>query len=184
MYTGKSISDGFDKNGEWWYSHCFGVSGEAGFVCNMRKAVSGYMEVAREALLWDVVFEWAAGDAVDRYLVRRVPLGGVADMSAGWRRTADGPSVNALGGSTVLLPAVLAKRQLLGYLRRTAPEAGSHPAGEGLDLDEAYEQVISTSGPVRFEMGRNTYWLTHDGRYSDRHRFLRHPHPDKKGDGS
>lgn len=184
MYTGKTMSDGFDKSGEWWYSHYFGIPHDAGLARTVREAVAGYLEVARAALLWDVVFERTVGDAVDRYLVELMPLDGVADMSAGWRRTEGGTSVNALGGTTVLLPAAMAKRDLLGFLRRTAPEAGPHRDGQGLSLDEAYERVIGADGPARFEVGRNTYWLTHDGHYSVRHRFPRNPNPDKRGNDS
>lgn len=186
MYTGASLSDGFDRTGEWWYSHYFGVSDDVGFARTVREAVAGYLEMARAALLWDVVLEQNATDAVDRYLAELIPLDGVADMAAGWRRTDGGTSVNALGGTTSLLPAVVAKRQLLGFLRRTEPESESAPSpdGQGPGLDEAYERAIGAGGPLVFEAGRNTYWLTHDGHYSARHRFPRNPHPDRRGNDS
>ncbi|MFM9442563.1 hypothetical protein [Streptomyces acidiscabies] len=183
MYTGKAMSDGFGENGEWWYSHSFASPNRSG-VRNMRDAVASYIEMGRAALVGDVVFERSTWDTVDRYLVGQVPLDGVADMAAGWEQTGADRSVNALGGSTYLLPAALAKRQLLGYLRRTASEAGPPPTRQGLSLDEAYERVIDADGPVRFEVGRNTYWLTHDGHYSDRHRFRRHPYTERRGNDS
>ncbi|WP_416968228.1 hypothetical protein [Streptomyces sp. 4F14] len=183
MYTGKTMSDGFDENGEWRYSHSCTSPNRFG-VRNMRDAIASYIEMGRAALVGDVVFERSTWDTVDRYLVGQVPLDGVADLAAGWERTAVGGSVNALGGSTYLLPATLAKRQLLGYLRRTVSEAGQPSTCQGLSLDEAYEQVIGADGPVRFEVGRNTYWLTHDGHYNDRHGFRRHPHAERRGSDS
>ncbi|QNP74995.1 hypothetical protein IAG44_40005 [Streptomyces roseirectus] len=178
MFTGRSMNDGFDGNGAWWYSHYY-MSAERSAVRNMRGALAAYTEVAGSALVWDAAFDRSVQEAVGRYLAALIPLDGVPDMAASWERTG-AASVNALGGGTYLLPAAEAKRELLGYLHRTAPDTGTHPAGQGLSLDEAYERVIGARGPVRFEVGRNTYWLTHDGHYSNHTTFHRHPVADER----
>jgi len=165
MYTGRSLADGFDANGEWWYSHYY-ISPEWSAVRNMLHAVAAYTKVAGDAEVRDAAFDQNVAETVDRYLAALIPLDGVPDMAAGWEQTG-AASVNALGARTSLLPAAQAKRELLGYLRRTAPDTAVCRNGQGVSLDEAYQLVIGAREPVRFEVGRNTYWLTHTEKRGD-----------------
>lgn len=159
MFTGHSMDDGIDAHGQWWYTRYFDDPAKPGTL-HMRRALAAYIELAKKAGVWGgYPFEERAARAVDRYLAQRVPLDGVPDMQAGYYSTA----TQMPAGSTGLLPAVEAKYELLRYLRYTQATARLDLALPGMTLDEAYELVINATGPVRFQLGYATYWLSDTG---------------------
>ena len=185
MFIGKSMRDGFGENGEWWYANYYDSEFEYE-AYRAHRAVAEYIRLAKEAAdCWDGIFDQRAGEAVDRYWSKRLPLDGVHDMSADWVH----PSLtgDVLGG-TVMLPAVEAKYELLRYMRSSyvVREAfrQAKQCKTGSALHTGYQVAIAAVGPVKLTVEGDRFSLSYHGTYNDAdvwNRTRRNPHPDRKG---
>ncbi|MFJ3270943.1 hypothetical protein [Streptomyces sp. NPDC086776] len=157
-FDGKKGSTGFSECGEWWHGSHFTLGNPTE---NMLAALEAYPELAMKAAVWHRLFEQTAAQTLCRFLAgpRRddLPL-----LSAGWRESDAGHRLPA-AGSTIALPFHEAKYQLFWYLHSTRLGAKAHlTEGVTIDRHEAYTRVRDATGPLRFELGYNTYWLDKD----------------------
>ncbi|MET9089426.1 hypothetical protein ABZX77_47510 [Streptomyces sp. NPDC004237] len=188
MLRGKSMRDGFGENGQWWYATYYDSEFDHEAyraLCALRE----YIRLSKRAAdCWNGLFDQRAGESIDRYWSRRVPLDGVADMSA--LRVRPGH----LGGGDIrssshMLPAAEAKYELL-KLMRGAPaliELFRDPeqCRAGSDLHAVYDAAINAAGTVNLAVAGNRFSLSYDGTYNDadenwRHAWTRSPHPDRR----
>ncbi|MGW3199124.1 hypothetical protein ACWDBD_32070 [Streptomyces sp. NPDC001118] len=183
---GETMRDGFGPKGEWSYASYYDSPSEHE-VHRAHQALTEYIRLAKEAAeCWDGIFDQGAGEAIDRHWARRVPLDGVADMSAGWVHPGLTGDVQS---HTYMLPAVEAKYELLKYVRnsyavREVFRTGTE-RGPGSELHKAYEAAIEAAGPVRFSVAGDHFSLSYDGTYNDddehwRGTWTRNPHPDRR----
>ncbi|WP_030570060.1 hypothetical protein [Streptomyces aureocirculatus] len=116
MFVGKSMHDGFGESGEWRYATCYDLPREHE-VYRAHDALNEYIRLAKLAGdCWNCIFDQRAGEVIDRYWARRVPLDDVADMPALRVR----PGLLGEGGirsGSYMLPAVEAKYDLLKLMR-------------------------------------------------------------------
>ncbi|MFI9271936.1 hypothetical protein ACIGXM_14615 [Kitasatospora sp. NPDC052896] len=155
QFTGKE-PDGFDRSGAWWYSHYF--VGKPSDHQNRVGAVADYLEMAEKTThVWTSIFEQRVRETIDRHLAGRVPVESTALLAAGW---AEGQRAGGSAlGSTVPLKLTDAKYELLGYLRRTEHSAALSITPNSITYEQAEGLIVAATGPIRFEFGRNTYWL-------------------------
>ncbi|MFE6746017.1 hypothetical protein ACFVGM_09210 [Kitasatospora purpeofusca] len=150
-------TDGFDEFGGWASSHYFVDSYSEHQ--NRVRAVKDYLEMAeRTTHVWTSVFEQQVQETIDRHLAGRGPTESSALLAAGWR---EGPRAGGSAlGSTVPLKLTDAKYALLGYLRGTQASAHLDITPHSISYEQAEELIVGAGGPIRFEFGRNTYWLS------------------------
>ncbi|MEV7870157.1 hypothetical protein AB0P17_29620 [Streptomyces sp. NPDC088124] len=158
LYPGKSMDDGF-RDGEWAYSKRFAGDPSTD---NADAALTAYVEMAHNTFVWDRVFDQTVGEAIDLYWAGpEVP--DAPKLAAGWAG-AESPNpdrVVSSAGCSIAMPLHEAKFLLLHYLRRTELAAKAHlTKGVTVDRHGAVEKVRCATGPIRFEYGYNTYWLT------------------------
>ncbi|MFJ7280862.1 hypothetical protein [Kitasatospora sp. NPDC098663] len=150
--------DGFGEDGSWWYSNYY--QGDQSEHRNRLDAAAGYLRMAKEVThAWSSIFEQRVEEALDRELAGRVPWPGVDKLAAGWEGQPVGQGVPIVG-STALLPPTEAKRYLLGHLRSTTASAALHITPNSISYEQAEALVVAATGSIRFEFGRNTYWLS------------------------
>ncbi|WP_146050992.1 hypothetical protein [Streptomyces noursei] len=183
--TQSRYADGFSDNGDWRYATYYDSPSQQEAYRAWR-ALREYVSLSKNAAnCWDPLFIHAAGQAIDRYWAHRVPLNGVADMSAAW--VVPGLTGDA-NGSTDLLPAAEAKYWLLQYLRGSCEVGDSFRRPQlrkiGSALHKAYQAVIEAAGPLNVSVSDDRFSLSFDGSYNYRddrwRRVARNPHPDRK----
>lgn len=155
MHPGRSADNGF-RGGEWNTSQRFDSPLSTH---NADDALKRHVEKSYETFVWERIFEQRVGEAIDRYLAGP-EVAGAPKLSAGWQRSGAGGAV-PVGSHTVHLPLHEAKYYLLHFLHSIQLGAMAHlTQGVTLDRHEAVELASKATGPVRFEYGYNTYWLT------------------------
>lgn len=184
MFVGKSMHDGFSESGEWWYATYYDLPTEHE-ASRAHDALNEYIRLAKLAGdCWNGIFDQRAGEAIDRYWARRVPLDDVADLSSMWVRPS--PTGDVLNG-TYMLPAADAKYDLLKLMRNAyaVHEAfrDSAQCKTGSKLHKAYEAAIQAAGPVKLSVDGDQFSLSYHGSYNDSderwRRIRRTPHPDR-----
>ncbi|MEV5264763.1 hypothetical protein [Streptomyces werraensis] len=186
MWAGKSMDDGFSEDGEWWYASYYDSphEHEAG---KAMSALDRYIRLAEDAgNCWDGMFNQRAGEAIDRHWARRVPLDQVADMSAAWVHSDLCGEVRHV---FYLMPAVEAKNELLGLMRRSARVRDvfrdNSRIEPGSELASAYDVVLGATGQVGVQINGDRFSLSFGGRYNNdderwRTKWTRNPHPSRK----
>ncbi|MEV7902102.1 hypothetical protein [Streptomyces anulatus] len=156
QYDGKEGSTGFTEDGEWWYGSHFSAKSATE---NMLGALDRYSELAMKADVWTRMFTQDATQSLCRLLAgpERPDL---PKLSAGWRESDPGHR-NPGGGVTEPLPFHEAKYHLLWFLIWSTRLNAMDHLTEGVTIDrhQAHTLVREATGPVRFELGYNTYWL-------------------------
>ncbi|MGW2984079.1 hypothetical protein [Streptomyces goshikiensis] len=174
-HTGKSLDDGIQESGEWWYGEYFD-NPETNEPYRWNQAVDAYEELAKKAgSCWSRFFHQRAREAVAEHLAALDPMG-TWDLAAYWNKDGD-----TVAGATFLLPARKAKESLLEYMHVTPAVRDAFRTPENLrpgsDVDKAFQHVIGAKGDVRVRIGAHTFGLTHQASYG-KLAFPHRPHPD------
>ncbi|MFI7083940.1 hypothetical protein ACIBUR_10070 [Streptomyces anulatus] len=159
QYDGKKGTTGFSEDGEWWHARYF--DGDTG-TDNLLAALDAYPDAAMKAAVWDRMFHQDATESVCRFLAGGEEAGR-PKLSAGWKQT-EVLSGIPVTSSTIPMPFHEAKYELLWFIIwSTRLSAKVHlTKGVTMSRHEAVTLVREATGPIRFEMGYNTYWLAQE----------------------
>lgn len=159
QYDGQKGSTGFNESGEWWHGRHFTLGNPTE---NMHAALDAYPDLAMKADVWDRIFAQRAAQSLCRFLAGP-SRDDLPTLSAGWSRSDAGHGI-PVSGTTIQLPFHEAKYELFWFLVWTTRLSAMEHLTKGVTIDrnEAYTRVREATGPLRFELGYNTYWLAAD----------------------